>query len=80
MWKFSASKAGIGGPAPLLGEANDYALREILGLSAAQVDALAELEVIGVEPIGGRASSQAPLEEQVELGWVAAFDPEFKGN
>lgn len=79
-WKFSASKAGIGGPAPLLGEANDYALREILGLSAAQVDALAELEVIGVEPIGGRASSQAPLEEQVELGWVAAFDPEFKGN
>ena len=78
-WKFSASRAGIGGPAPLLGEANDYALREILGLSAVQVEALAEQEVIGVEPIGGRAPSQVPMDAQVELGWVAAFDPEFKG-
>ena len=79
-WKFSGSRAGIGGPAPLLGEANDYALREVLGLSAEQVDALSEQEVIGVEPIGGRAPSQVPLWEQVELGWVAAFDPEFKGR
>ena len=78
-WKLSGSRAGIGGPAPLLGEANGYALREILGLSAERVDALAEQEVIGVEPIGGRAPSQVPLEEQVELGWVAAFDPGFKG-
>ena len=78
-WKLSGSKAGIDGPAPLLGEANDYALREVLGLSAERVEALAEQEVIGAEPIGGRAPSQVPLEEQVALGWVAAFDPEFKG-
>ena len=78
-WKFSGSKADIRGPAPLLGEANDYALREILGLSAEQVDALTEQEIIGVEPIGGRAPSQVPLDEQVELGWVAAFDADFKG-
>ncbi len=78
-WKFSASRAGIGGPAPLLGEANGYALRELLGLPGEQVDALAEKEVIGAEPIGGRAPSQVPLETQVELGWVAAFDPDFKG-
>ena len=52
-WKFSGSKAGIDGPAPLLGEANDYALREVLGLSAEQVDALTEQEVIGVEPSAG---------------------------
>ena len=79
-WKFSESRAGIGGPAPLLGEANDYALREILGLSAERVEALAEQEVIGTEPIGGRAPSQVPLDVQVELGWVAAFDPDFKGS
>ncbi len=79
-WKFSASRAGIGGPAPLLGEANDYALREILGLSAVQMEALAEQEVIGDEPIGGRAPSQVPMDAQVELGWVAAFDPDFKGR
>ena len=78
-WKFSSSKARIVGPAPLLGEANDYALRGILGLSAEQVEVLAEEEVIGIEPIGGRPPSQVPLETQVELGWVAAFDPDFKG-
>ena len=76
-WKFSGSKAEIGGAAPLLGEANDYALREILGLTAERVDALAEQEVIGTEPIGGRSPSQVPMEVQVQLGWVAAFDPDF---
>ncbi len=79
-WKFSGSKAGVGGPAPLLGEANDYALRELLGLSAERRETLSEQEVTGVAPIGGRAPSQVPLATQVELGWVAAFDPDFKGQ
>ena len=78
-WKFSESKAGIGGPAPILGEANGYALREILGLPAEQLNALAEQDIIGTEPIGGRPPSQVPMETQVELGWVAAFDTDFKG-
>ena len=77
-WKFSGSKARVGGPAPLLGEANDYALQELLGLPEEEMTALTEQEVIGAEPIGGRAPSQVPLEEQVQLGWVAAFDPDFK--
>ena len=78
-WKFSGSQAGITGPAPLLGEANGYALREILGLTPERMDALADQSIIGVEPIGGRPSAQVPLETQVELGWVAAYDPAFKG-
>ena len=78
-WKFSASQAAIAGPAPLLGEANGYALREILGLTAEQVDTLAEQSIVGSEPIGGRPPSQVPMETQVELGWVAAYDPDFKG-
>ena len=77
-WKFSGSDVRVAGPAPILGEANDYALRQILGLTPGQVDALTEQEVIGAEPIGGRAPSQVPMETQVELGWVAAFDPDFK--
>ena len=76
-WKFSGSRAGINGPAPILGEANDYALRDLLGLTTRQVDALAEQEIIGHQPIGGRAPSQVPMDEQVELGWVAAFNPNF---
>ena len=78
-WKFSGSQAGITGPAPLLGEANGYALREILGLTPERMDALADQSIIGVEPIGGLPSAQVPLETQVELGWVAAYDPGFKG-
>ena len=77
-WKFSGSQAGITGPAPLLGEANGYALREILGLTPERMDALADQSIIGVEPIGGRHPAQVPLETQVELGWVAAYDPGFK--
>ena len=78
-WQFSESKAGIAGPAPLLGEANDYALREILGLNPQRVESLVEEGIIGTEPIGGRPPSQVPLDTQVELGWVAAYDSDFKG-
>ena len=78
-WKFSSSRAAIGGPAPLLGEANDYALREILGLTDGRMEALAEQNIIGTEPIGGGPPSQVPLEAQVELGWVAAYASDFKG-
>ena len=39
-------------PAPLLGEHNEEILAEELGLSADEIAALAEAEVIGTEPIG----------------------------
>ena len=77
-WKFSGSDVGISAPAPLLGESNDYALRELLGMPEDVVKTLEEQSILGTEPIGGRSPSQLPLESQVELGWVAAFDPDFK--
>ena len=77
-WKFSASPAGIAGPAPLLGEANGYGLQELLGLSPALTETLEQQAIIGTEPIGGRSPSQVPMETQVELGWVAAFNPDFQ--
>ena len=76
-WKFSASTAEIAGPAPLLGEANGYALQELLGLPQSRLDTLAEAEVIGTEPIGGRPPSQVPLETQVELGWIAGYVTDY---
>ena len=76
-WKFSGSKAEIAGPAPLLGEANGYALHELLGLPQSRLDALAEAEVIGNEPIGGRMPSQVPLETQAELGWIAGYVSDY---
>ncbi len=78
-WKFSSSTAGILGPAPLLGESNDYALRQVLGKTEDQISVLANANTIGTEPVGGRPPSQVPMDTQVELGWVAAFDPDFVG-
>ena len=76
-WKFSDSIASIAGAAPLLGEANGYALSELLGLPQSRLDALAQEEIIGAEPIGGRAPSQVPLETQVELGWIAGYVSDY---
>ena len=76
-WKFSQSAAKIAGPAPLLGEANSYALCEILGLPQSRFDALAREEIIGTEPIGGRSPTQVPLETQAELGWIAGYVSDY---
>ena len=77
-WKFSGSEARIAGPAPLLGEANDYALHEILGLTEARIRSLSDQEIVGTVPIGGRPPSQVPMDTQVELGWIAAYTPDYK--
>ena len=76
-WKFSQSGAGIAGPAPLLGEANAYVLHDLLGLPQSRVDGMAQEEIIGTEPIGGRTPTQVPLETQVELGWIAGYVSDF---
>ena len=78
-WKFSDSEAAIAGPAPRLGEANDYALRQILGLPQSQIEALAQQEIIGDRPIGGHPPSSPPLATQAELGWIAGYAPDFRG-
>ena len=77
-WKFSDSEAAIAGPAPRLGEANDYALRQILGLPPAQIEALAQQEIIGNRPIGGNPPTSPPLATQAELGWIAGYAPDFR--
>ena len=78
-WRFSDSRAEIAGPAPLLGEANGYVLRDLLGLTQGRFDDLTEGEVIGTRPIGGGAPSQVPLETQVEMGWIAGYVTDYGG-
>ena len=76
-WKFSGSEAAIAGAAPRLGEANTYALGELLGMPESRLRDLEAGEVIGTRPIGGNPPSQVPMETQVELGWIAGFEREF---
>ncbi|MCH9016144.1 MAG: CoA transferase [Chloroflexi bacterium] len=76
-WKFSKSKAEIRGPAPRLGEANDYVLGELLGIDPARLETFAEDWTIGNLPEGGRAPGAVPLDEQVELGWIAEYHADY---
>ena len=73
-WKFSESQAEIKGPAPRLGEANDYVLAKLLGMDPARLQAFSEEWTIGNKPQGGGAPSTVPLDEQVELGWIAEYE------
>ncbi len=43
-WKLEG--ANVPGPAPLLGQHNDYVLKEILGLEASEIDALVKDEIV----------------------------------
>lgn len=76
-WKFSKSEASVKGPAPQLGEANDYALRELLGIEQARLLTLAADWTIGNTPEGGKAPGSVPLDEQVELGSITAYDTNY---
>jgi crotonobetainyl-CoA:carnitine CoA-transferase CaiB-like acyl-CoA transferase len=74
-WKLSGSDLSIGGPAPRLGEGNDYVLRQVLGLGQEEIDKLRLDGVIGETPVGGRAPASIPLEQQVRLGWTVEQEP-----
>ena len=76
-WRFSSSEASIKGPAPQLGEANEFVLGKILGLGPEQMEALRSEWVIGNTPEGGNAPGSVPLDEQVELGSITAYDTNY---
>ena len=77
-WRLSDNDLAIDGPAPLLGEHNQYVLGEVLGLSANKIDALSQAGLIGESPLDGQPPSAVPLERQVELGWIVERDEEFR--
>ena len=76
-WKFSKSEAEIRGPAPQLGEANEYVLGELLGVDQSRMQAFAEDWTIGNLPEGGGAPGQVHLDEQVEIGSIVAYDADY---
>ena len=76
-WKFSKSEARIKGPAPQLGEANEYVLGELLGVDQTRMKAFAEDWTIGNLPEGGGAPGSVPLDEQVEIGSIVAYDADY---
>ena len=72
-WRLGSAEVQIRGPAPKMGEANEFVLKEMLGLSKGEIARLKEEQVIGEELSGGSAPNVMPLERQVELGWIVGF-------
>ena len=68
----------MGGPAPILGEANEYVLGEVMGLDDAATRSLREAGAIGETAAGARVPEVPSLERQVELGWTVSYDPDFQ--
>ena len=77
-WKLSDVDIGTNGPAPMLGEANDYVLRQVLGRTDDEIERLEETGVVGTSLVGNQTPSTVSLERQLELGWIAGYDPLFR--
>ncbi len=77
-WKLSGNSLRIRRPAPRLGEANDYVLAEILGLSANEIANLRQEGVIGEDLTGASSPSTVPLDRQAELGWIVEYDLDYQ--
>ena len=77
-WNLSDGDVKIRNQAPQLGEANDYVLREILGLGEPDISDLDQKEAIGKQLSDASVPSMVPLSRQEDLGWVAGYDPDYK--
>jgi crotonobetainyl-CoA:carnitine CoA-transferase CaiB-like acyl-CoA transferase len=73
-WRLSKADTRVRGPAPDMGEANDYVLGRMLGLSPAQIEHLGNEQVIGKELSGGTRPGAVSLARQKELGWIAGYE------
>ena len=75
-WKLSRDNVAIGGPAPLLGQHNEYVLHDVLGLSEDEIESLQKEDLIGKTPTGGGPPATVALQRQVELGWTVELFPD----
>ncbi len=77
-WKFSETPAVPPEAAPLMGEHNDWVLREMLGLPKEEVAGLEEAGVIGYSPDDPRPVQRPPLDEQVRQGRMLRYEADFR--
>ena len=73
-WSLSESPINPIRPAPMLGEANDYVLRRMLGLNDEEIQRLKDAGTVGDTLADAQTPSIVPLDRQVELGWITGYD------
>ncbi len=77
-WKLSETPAVQPKAAPLMGEHNDFVLRELLGLTYVEVSSLEAEGVIGYAPDDPRPVQRPPLDEQVRQGRMLRYETDFQ--
>ena len=79
-WKLSATPAVPPKAAPLMGEHNEFVLRELLGTSGSDVAKLLEDGVIGDAPGDPRPVQRPSLDEQVRQGRMLRYESDFQSQ
>ena len=77
-WKLSETPAVPPKPAPIMGEHNEFVLRELLGLTDREVARLEEEGIIGYAPADPRPVQRPSLDEQVRQGRMLRYETDFQ--
>lgn len=77
-WKLSDTEVTIRRAGPRLGEANDYVLKALLGLSEDQINQLVANGVTGTLPPTEDPPKALTIEQQLKLGRIHEYDPDYR--
>jgi formyl-CoA transferase len=77
MWEARESTLCIRAPSPDFAEANDYVLRELLGLDAGEIAALRACGAVADAPVNPPVTPRIDVEAMLSAGALAAVDPDF---
>ena len=77
-WKLPETPAVAPRAAPLMGEHNDLVFRDLLGMSASEVQGLQANGVIGYAPDDPRPVQRPSLDEQVRQGRMLRYETDFQ--
>ena len=77
-YKFSRSPLKIRGPAPAYGQHNGPVLKDLLGIDEETFQELARDSIVAEAPLTGEGQERLPPEKAVELGLLAAWDPDYR--
>ncbi len=77
-WRLSETPAVAPKAAPLMGEHNGFVLKDLLGMSATEIERLEKVGVIGYAPDDPRPVRRPSLDEQVRQGRMLRYETDFQ--
>ena len=77
-WRLSETPAVAPKAAPLMGEHNGFVLKDLLGMSATEIERLQRVGVIGYAPDDPRPVRRPSLDEQVRQGRMLRYETDFQ--